>query len=121
MATHTAQIPCSISRQFHAQLSQLDQSQYRTAVLAYLSNPKPTSPLTRDLLIKLSKEKLFPNRNLQITVNVLKTTREELKARAGEEGVTMSAILRRALFEYTKTAEPDLVAMYDAWGDAKKA
>ena len=122
MATNTAQIPLSVTPQLYAQITnQLGRKEYRTAIEAFLSAPRPTNPITREVLIRLRDEKVYPKRTLEITANVLKATQEELKSCATEEGVTVSAIVRRALYEYTKPETPNLVVMYDAWGDAKKA
>lgn len=122
MATNTAQIPVSVSPQLYAQITnRLDRKEYRAAIEAFLSAPRPTNPITREVLIRLRDERVYPKRTLEITANVPKPTQEELKSCATEEGVTVSAIVRRALYEYTKPESPDLVVMYDAWGDAKKA
>jgi predicted DNA binding CopG/RHH family protein len=70
------------------------------------------------VLIQLRDTNAQITRNRQITFNVLKPTREAIKALASKEGLTMSAILRRAIYEYTKPVGDDnLLAMYDGWGD----
>lgn len=113
----TAQIPCSLTAHLHDRVSHLDQPQLRAAVSAFL-HTQPPNPVTREVLIKLRDTNAQIKRNRQITFNVLKTTREEIKALAKQDGLTMSAVLRRAIYEYTKPeGDDDLLAMYDGWGD----
>ena len=126
MATNTAQIPCSVTPQLHSRVTQTDDlpSTLRRALHKFLSDPTPQAqrnPITREVLIKLRNQRIYPNRNRQITFNVPKETKEEIKALATQEGLTMSAILRRAVYEYTKPndeyTDENLLVMYDGWGD----
>jgi hypothetical protein len=117
MPTRTAQIPCSISEHLYDRIADLNQTELRTAVDNFL-HLQPPNPVTREVLIQLRDTHAQIKRNRQITFNVLKSTREEVKALATKEGITMSAVLRRAVYEHTKPAEDDnLLAMYDGWGD----
>ena len=117
MSTRTAQIPCSLDQHLYDRVSDLSQPELRTAVDNFLYH-QPPNPVTREVLIQLRDTNAQIKRNRQITFNVLKSTREEIKALATKEGVTMSAVLRRAIYEYTKPADDDnLLAMYDGWGD----
>lgn len=117
MTSRTAQIPCSLDQHLHDRVADLSQPELRTAVDNFLYH-QPPNPVTRDVLIQIRDTNAQIKRNRQITFNVLKSTREEIKTLATKEGITMSAVLRRAIYEYTKPAEDDnLLAMYDGWGD----
>ena len=117
MSTRTAQIPCSLAQHLYDRVADLSQPELRTAVDDFLYH-QPPNPVTREVLIKLRDTNTQIKRNRQITFNVLKSTREGIKALATKEGITMSAVLRRAVYEYTKPADDeDLLAMYDGWGD----
>ena len=117
MAKHTAQIPCSVTKQLYDRVTDMSQPELRTAIDNFLYH-QPPNPVTREVLIQLRDTNAQITRNRQVTFNVLKPTREAIKALAAKEGITMSAVLRRAIYEYTKPAgDDDLLAMYDGWGD----
>ena len=117
MTSRTAQIPCSLTAHLYDRVAGLSQPELRTAVDNFLHH-QPPNPVTREVLIQLRDTNAQIKRSRQITFNVLKSTREEIKALATKEGLTMSAILRRAIYEYTKPAEDDdILVMYDGWGD----
>jgi len=122
MAKNTAQISCTITKQLHDRIAHLDHQAetLRTALQDFLHN-QPQNPITRDVLIKLRDQRIYVTRNRQLTFNVPKTIRDEAKALATQEGLTLSAILRRSIYEYTKPqdeyADSNLLPMYDGWGD----
>jgi hypothetical protein len=111
------QIPCSLTPQLHARVAHLKQPELRTAISAFLHN-QPPNPVTREVLIQLRDTNAQIKRNRQITFVMPESTKAEVKALATQEGLTMSAILRRAIYEYTKPEiEDDILTMYDGWGD----
>ncbi len=61
-------------------------------------------------------------RNRQISVSITdRNLRTELDLFAESQWVTVSAIIRRALYEYTLPQNPDPAATADAWGDRAQA
>ena len=93
----------------------------RAALAAFLSNPpqRPHLPITpHTKFLKRSAVLTFAI-NPRTTPNL----REYMDAYAERHGLTVSAVLRRALYEYIQKTHPnpnpDL--LIDAWGDVPKA
>lgn len=70
----------------------------------------------RDLLVATNNT--LPIRDCSISIAMKhESTRTDLEDLAAEQHHTVSAILRRALYEYTKPDTPNPLATLDAWGD----
>ena len=70
----------------------------------------------RDLLVATNN--ILPVRNRSITTAMKQeSVRTNLETLAAEQGHTISTLLRRALYEYTKPDTPNPIATLDAWGD----
>jgi hypothetical protein len=89
----------------------------RNGLIAFLANPPPCPDLAP--LLKVAP---MPKRVRLCSLAIPDADlRKQLNHYANTHGVTVSAVLRRAAYEYTKPAEPNPTATIDAWGDAPKS
>jgi hypothetical protein len=73
--------------------------------------------------VKFTPTTKFAPRSTEIGGRLPIGIHEELRAYANKHGLTMGAVVRRAVYEYTKPEAPntpDLVATIDAWADRAK-
>ena len=130
----------SVSPQLYAQVAQYCRTKdgerissvaLRQIVQEFLSYPSPANPITREVLLKVrdANPPFKRNRQLQFNLSVhallsphsFTTILQKLDERAEDEDITRSAVLRRAVYEITRPTEPDPMATYDGWGDAKNS
>ena len=88
----------------------------RIALIRFLD-----APIEQPNIDHLFKIAPLPKRTRSIALAIKSPQlRKQLDDYANTHGVTASAALRRAAYEYTKPAEPNPTATIDAWGDAPK-
>jgi hypothetical protein len=96
----------------------------REIMVEYLSFPAPPNPITPEVIAHVRKLNPPFARTRQFNFNIPVSTyprlRGQLEERAAEENLTISAIMRRAVYEITRPHEPNMTATFDGWGDAKK-
>lgn len=90
----------------------------RLGLVSFLHSP-PTAPDLTPLL-KTAHPPL-PKRTRSLSVSIPSAElRQQLDDYANTHNLTVSAVIRRAAYEYTKGTEPNPTATIDAWGDAEK-
>jgi predicted transcriptional regulator len=119
-------VTVSVSPQLHAQVATFAKSRRLSisavcnqAVLEYLDTYTFLRIHNIRDLLKATNNILPSRTNTLGTTMKHESVRADLENLAAEQGHTVSALLRRALYEYTKPedATPDPLATLDAWGD----
>jgi hypothetical protein len=71
--------------------------------------------------VHLFRTAKLPKRTRSLSVSVpTPELRQQLDNYASTRNLTVSAVVRRAAYEYTKPTEPNPTAIIDGWGDAPK-
>ncbi len=132
----TAGISVSVSTALHDQVHQYAAEQQpplsisklvQTATIEFITQHQtPTCP------IEFTPNTKFTPRNRLLSASASRGIYEEFQAFADKHGLTVVAVVRRAVYEYTKPKQhplidsmqqprqPDLAATIDAWADRAK-
>lgn len=113
-------ITVSVSTALKAQAQEYQPDLSLTAIIQAATIKFLTAKRPYQCPVKFTPTTKFAPRNAELGGRLPIAIHEELQAYADKHGLTLGAVVRRAVYEYTKSETPDPVAAIDAWADREK-